>query len=177
LQPDDDLAERLLPALLLGERGLELFRRNRLRLDEQLAEPRAAPVAIEDRQELVARDHLLGDEDLAEQHVRLRLTLHAQRLLHLGRGGEPLGHEQVAEPERDRLTARRAVPDGRRTAAVERDQSRRIDLGTRCRSHWPFEEATEMPRRGARQARENLRVRFPEPRARAQIFWSIFCRW
>jgi hypothetical protein len=71
----DHFADRLLPAALLREGGLELFRGYRLGLDEELAEPRAAPVTVEDRQELAARDDLLGDEDLAQQHVFLRLAL------------------------------------------------------------------------------------------------------
>jgi len=89
---------------LLGGQGL--------RLDQELAELRAPAVALENRQELAPRDDLLRDEDVAEQHVGLRLALHAERLLHLGVGREPLGDEKVAEPQNGRLAARSAVPDG-----------------------------------------------------------------
>ncbi len=144
-----DRAERLLPAALLGEGHLELGGRDRLRLDQELAELRAPPVAVEDRQELAARDHLLGDEDVAEEHVRLRLALQSERLLDLRVGRETFGDEEVAEPQDRRVTARRAVGD-RESTAVDRDQPRRFDFRTRTRSH----SVREQSNRNAMKGRE-----------------------
>src|SRR5262249_62318075 len=106
---------------------LQLARRDRARLDQELAELGAATMAIEDRQELAARDNLLRDEDLAEQHVGRRLALQTQRVLDLGVRGEAFGDQQVAEPQDRRVTPRGAVVGGEGTA-VDRDQTRRSDV-------------------------------------------------
>src|SRR4030095_3348390 len=60
-------AQLLTAAPLLGERGLELLLADLAALDEQIAQPGAASVALEDRDELVAADQALGNEDVAER--------------------------------------------------------------------------------------------------------------
>src|SRR5258705_2783130 len=112
-------------------------------------------MAVEDRKELASGDDLLGDEDVAERQVGLRLALHAQRLLHLGVGREPFGDEQVAEPQNHHMTARGAVTD-HHGAAVEGDQARGLAFGTGCRNHWAWRRATAMPQRvGAKRLKNH----------------------
>src|SRR2546425_1220567 len=77
LQSDDRFPERLLPAPLLGESRRELLGGERVRLHQELAQLRAAPVALENRHELAPRQYFLRDEDVAERHVGFRLALHA----------------------------------------------------------------------------------------------------
>ena len=77
LQSDDRFPERLLPEPLLGESCRELLGGERVRLHQELAQLRAAPVPLEHRHELAPRQYFLRDEDVAERHVGFRLALHA----------------------------------------------------------------------------------------------------
>ena len=70
-------------------------------------------MAIEHRQELTARHDFLRDEDLAEQHVVLRLALQAERRLDFRVGREAFRDQEVAESQDRGVTARGAVSDNR----------------------------------------------------------------
>ncbi len=96
-QPDQHLAQGLPRAPLLSQGRLVVGRAQVAGLEQDVAELAAAPVTLENRQELVARDDLLRHEDVAERSVALARALHAQRLVELRGGHQPLGQEQLAE--------------------------------------------------------------------------------
>ena len=64
---DQRLAERNAGPPLAGERGLELSRRDEVRLDQDVTQQMLAPVLAEHEVELVRGDELLVDEQLPEQ--------------------------------------------------------------------------------------------------------------
>ena len=107
-EPDQHLAERLTRAALLGQRGLELLRTQLAASEEEIAELAAAPVALENRHQLIPRDDVLGDEDMSQGGISLVRGLHAQRLLELGRRDQIFGQQQFAEADGHDRLARRA---------------------------------------------------------------------
>ena len=112
-EPYHDLADRLLPSPLLGQGRRELLGGERPGLDQQITDLGAPLVALEHRRELAAGDDSLADQDVAEGHIGLGQPLPAQRFLHLVGRREPLGDQDVAEPQAAGEAARRAVARGR----------------------------------------------------------------
>jgi hypothetical protein len=82
---------------LRGQGGVELDAADLATLEKDVAWLAATPVPPEDRQELIARDDPLGDEDMPERSVARRCALHAQRLLELGWRHQLLGEQQRSE--------------------------------------------------------------------------------
>ena len=79
------------------DRGLELARRDEIRLDQDIAEQVLSTVLAEGEVQLVRRDQLLIDEHLSEQRARLDLPLEGERPLELALVDQPILDQEPAE--------------------------------------------------------------------------------